>query len=124
MNSLERYAMYTCMFHCEFDVHIGSGSSLMLDMTQLPMPIILLCHVYQEGKYSFCVQNCVLCTFYLLLLQFSMHTIVGITTLSRDDHITAQTREYECTRHVLPQVLARGIISSLCCCVFSRAAIL
>lgn len=38
-----------------------------------------------------------------------MYTIVGITTLSRDDHMTAQTREYECTRYVLPQVIARGL---------------
>ena len=48
-----------------------------------------------------------------------MHTIVGITTLSRDDHITTQTREYECTRYVLPQVLARGTIS-ICCFFFQE----
>ena len=41
---------------------------------------------------------------------FSTHKVVGITTLSRADHLTAQTREYHCTRDVLPQVLARGII--------------
>ena len=53
------------------------------------------------------------CYAHVACRYFSMHTIVGINTLSRDDHITAQTREYECTRHVFPQVLARGIIEGL-----------
>ena len=54
-----------------------------------------------------------MCTYtYTCILHslFSTHTVVGITTLSRADHLTAQTREYECTRHVLPQVIARGTV--------------
>ena len=42
----------------------------------------------------------------------STHKVVGITTLSRADHLTAQTREYHCTCNVIPQVLARGIVQS------------
>ena len=33
---------------------------------------------------------------------------MGITTRSRADHSTAQTRELECTKVVLPEVIARG----------------
>lgn len=39
--------------------------------------------------------------------------MVGITTLSRSDHSTAQTREYHCTKEVLPQVLARGMLAHM-----------
>ncbi len=35
-------------------------------------------------------------------------------TLSRKDHICAQTRELACTKLVLPQVLARGMCVLLC----------
>ena len=45
------------------------------------------------------------CIFYFM---YNTHKVVGITTLSRADHLTAQTREYHCTCDVLPQVLARG----------------
>ena len=40
--------------------------------------------------------------------NFSIHKIVGCTTLSRSEHTTAQTRESACTKVVLPQVLNRG----------------
>ena len=40
---------------------------------------------------------------------FSTHRIVGIATLSRQDHRVAQTREVVCTKMVLPQVIARGL---------------
>ena len=33
---------------------------------------------------------------------------MGISTISRPDHPTAQTKELQCTKVVLPQVLARG----------------
>eukprot|EP00731_Ephydatia_muelleri_P023616 Em0015g1199a len=39
----------------------------------------------------------------------STHRIVGIATLSRQDHRVAQTREVACTKIVLPQVIARGL---------------
>lgn len=38
----------------------------------------------------------------------STHKIVGISTLSRSDHSTAQTRELACTKVVIPQVCDRG----------------
>ena len=38
----------------------------------------------------------------------SDHKIVGISTLSRKEHATAQTRETECTKIVLPQVMNRS----------------
>lgn len=43
--------------------------------------------------------------------QFETHStkkVIGITTLSRKDHLTAQTREIACTRDVLPSVLSYG----------------
>jgi hypothetical protein len=39
----------------------------------------------------------------------STHKIVGIATVSRTEHRVAQTRELECTRRVLPQVIQRGL---------------
>ncbi len=35
---------------------------------------------------------------------------MGISTLSRDEHCIAQTREVECTRIVLMEVMKRGWI--------------
>ena len=46
---------------------------------------------------------------YLLANHFSMHRIVGIATLSRQDHRVAQTRG-ECTKIVLPQVIPQGLL--------------
>ena len=31
--------------------------------------------------------------------------------MCRVEHLTAQTREYQCTRDVLPQVVARGTVN-------------
>eukprot|EP00731_Ephydatia_muelleri_P000638 Em0001g638a len=42
-------------------------------------------------------------------LAGSTHRIVGISTLSRQQHRVAQTREVACTKIVLPQVIARGL---------------
>ncbi|KAL5505739.1 hypothetical protein EMCRGX_G007225 [Ephydatia muelleri] len=39
----------------------------------------------------------------------STHRIVRISTLSRQQHRVAQTREVACTKIVLPQVIARGL---------------
>ena len=44
------------------------------------------------------------------IVHFSTHRIVGIATLSRQDHRVAQTREVACTKIVLPQVIARGLL--------------
>ena len=38
----------------------------------------------------------------------STKKVVGITTISRQEHASAQTREVQCTRQVLPQVIERG----------------
>jgi hypothetical protein len=43
-------------------------------------------------------------------VHVSTHKVVGISTVSRTDHLTAQTRELECTRRVLPQVMERGML--------------
>jgi hypothetical protein len=40
---------------------------------------------------------------------YRTHKIVGIATVSRTEHRVAQTRELECTRRVLPQVIQRGL---------------
>ncbi len=40
--------------------------------------------------------------------MYSTHKILDCVTLSRRDHICAQTRELACTKLVLPQVMARG----------------
>ena len=46
--------------------------------------------------------------FILDLSVYRTHKIVGIATVSRQEHRVAQTRELECTKRVLPQVLKRG----------------
>eukprot|EP00731_Ephydatia_muelleri_P035532 Em0133g2a len=43
------------------------------------------------------------------IVHFSTYRIVGISTLSRQQHRVAQTREVACTKIVLPQVIARGL---------------
>ena len=43
------------------------------------------------------------------IVHFSTRRIVGICTLSRQEHRVAQTREVACTKIVLPQVIARGL---------------
>ena len=43
-----------------------------------------------------------------LCILASNHKIVGISTLLRKEHATAQTRELEYTKIVLPQVVERG----------------
>ena len=48
--------------------------------------------------------------------MYSTHKIVGISTLSRAVHGTAQTREYACTKVVIPQVIARGMHVCVWCC--------
>ena len=45
--------------------------------------------------------------------NFSTHKIIGLSTLSRKEHSVAQTREFECTKVVVPQVQARGLLQCL-----------
>ena len=40
----------------------------------------------------------------------STSKIVGICTVSREQHTIAQTRELECTKIVIPEVISPGII--------------
>lgn len=70
------------------------------------MRIIPRFHAYQEGKYTI---HATVCSLHHIN---STHKIVGISTLSRADHGAAQSREYQCTRVLLPQVLSRGKITS------------
>ena len=42
---------------------------------------------------------------------YSTKKVVGITTISRVEHATAQTRELACIKDVLPQVLQRGMFT-------------
>ena len=42
------------------------------------------------------------------MCTYSTKKIIGICTISRGAHHVAQTRELECTKAVMPQVVARG----------------
>ena len=46
------------------------------------------------------------------MYMYSTMKIVGISTISRGEHHVAQTRELECTKVVVPQVVARGRLQS------------
>lgn len=41
-----------------------------------------------------------------------LSVLTGLSTISRVDHVTAQTRELECTKVVIPQVIARGEVAT------------
>ena len=47
---------------------------------------------------------------YQNIFYLSTNKIVGISTLSSDEHRIAQTREVECTRIVLSEVMKQGWI--------------
>ena len=87
-------------------------------MIQLPMHITLQYHACQEGTYNIYngtmffvdyTSDSYKCSIYIFIHVCSTHKVVGVSTISRSEHTTAQTREYECTRSVLPQVMERGI---------------
>ena len=42
---------------------------------------------------------------------YSIKKVVGISTVSRKEHASAQTREVQCTKLVLPEVIQRGTLS-------------
>ncbi len=59
----------------------------------------------------------------------STKRILGCSTVSRKEHICAQTREVACTKIVLPEVIENNIVSTVWCfvhfCVFlSQVSIL
>ena len=101
-------------------------------MTPLQMLFIPLCLACQEGTSNFFTCKCsIQCHVQMdihvhvhvhvffpvacdLCILASNHKIVGISTLSRKEHATAQTRELECTKIVLPQVVERGT----CTCIY------
>ena len=97
-------------------------------MTPLQMLFIPLCLACQEGTSNFLTCKCsIQCHVQMdihvhvffpvacdLCILASNHKIVGISTLSRKEHATAQTRELECTKIVLPQVVERGT----CTCIY------
>ena len=58
-----------------------------------------------SGRYS---DICVVHT-YTICVYNSTSKVVGICTVSREQHTIAQTRELECTKIVLPEVISRGI---------------
>lgn len=59
-----------------------------------------------SGRYVRCALYILI--FNTLQLVHSTHKIIGISTLSRCDHSTTQTRELACTKVVIPQVCDRG----------------
>ena len=81
-----------------------SGSSLMHGMIPRPMHTTLQCHACLEGEG---LSVLIILDIYVHVLH-STHKIIGISTISRADHATAQTRELACTKVVLPQVIDRG----------------
>ena len=81
-----------------------SGSLLTPDMTLPPMPTTPQCHAFLEGSYLG----------QLFIFTYSNVKIVGISTISRKQHLVAQNREFECTKVVLPQVQARGLYIISC----------
>ena len=54
------------------------------------------------------------CQICLTLVPFSTQKFLGITTLSRPEHSTAQTRELACTKVVLPEIIGLGLKIILC----------
>ena len=90
---------------------LHSGLSLMPGMTLQQMPITPLFHAWQEGIQY--IQPCghyidELHVIVVSLFSYSTQKIVGLSTIDRTQHSTAQTRELECTKTVLPQVISRG----------------
>ena len=78
-------------------------------MTQLLMPTTLLYLAFLEGDNTIDWQHQWLVHVHAYLLDtYSTMKIIGISTNSRGEHQVAQTRELECTKLVVPQVIAWG----------------
>ena len=91
--------------------HFMSGLSLMLGMTPQLMPSTQPFPVYRAGRIH--LATCVY-SFIIIISICSTHKIIGVSTVSRKEHSTAQTRELECTKRVLPQVQRRGMCTCIC----------
>ena len=93
---------------------INSGWLQMLGMIRQRMHFTQRSLVCQEGGG---LLSC-WCKYYKLLIQYpSTKRILACSTVSRKEHTTAQTRELQCTKEVLPQLLEQGnntSLSSLC----------
>ena len=76
-------------------------------MTPQPMLITPQCHAFQEGNESDFRTAWILLNVQMQL-SYSTMKILGIATISRADHSVAQTRELECTKVAVPQVIDRG----------------
>ena len=61
---------------------------------------------------------------HIFVCSTSNQKIIGISALSRRQHNTAQAREYESTKVVLPKVLARGEVCGVLCSVYTVNKIL
>ena len=66
------------------------------------------------GRYEY--------VYYIIIftLKLSSCRIVGINTTSRAEHGVAQTREIVCTKAVMTDVVARGMLCSTGCVVFNN----
>ena len=79
-------------------------------MTQHQMLITQQLLVCQKGTFSIsCDVSCVTIHTYF----DSTAKVVGISTVSREQHVIAQTRELVCTKALLPEVISRGIVMSM-----------
>ena len=86
-----------------------SGSSLMPGMTPLPIRTTPQCHAWQEGiRMTDCYIVLYITLYVSTCVLDSTQRIVGLSTINRTEHSVAQTRELQCTKAVLPQVISRG----------------
>ena len=82
----------------------------MLAMILLQMHTTVRFHVYLGGNVFYVPA---VTEIYYHMFVYSTHKILGCVTLSRKDHICAQTRELACTKLVLPQVMAKSIVCAV-----------
>ena len=75
-------------------------------MIPRPMHTTVQCHACLEGIHVELLGF--LSSVNRIFMCHGTHKIVGISTISRAAHVTAQTRELACTKDVLPQVIDRG----------------
>ena len=75
--------------------------------TAQPTRITPLSLAFQEGN-EYIVYVYIEYVYIEYGISLSTRKIVGISTISRECHTTAQTRLLECTRKVIPEVTGRG----------------
>ena len=86
---------------------ITSGWLQMLGMIRRQMHITRRSLVCQEGIWEFVVSW--MRIIHTFIQHPSTNQILACSTVSRKEHQTAQTRELQCTKEVLPQLLEQGI---------------